>query len=817
MHARAIPATTVGCLMTATLMNAPVAAHAVPDAQMAVASATVAKAKAAPEVMGIASFAGLPLRGAKVSVRTTRGKRIPLVGAQRRTGKYGHIHVRVKHLPRVFVLEVTGGRYGTKTLRGTTLASIGDAKESGEYVNAGTTIMVNHLLGGSSRRSRVNPAVAMGSAKRIARFLGLPKPQRLLSIGQFTHVRFSAFDPKLLAKKANKAPTVERYLASLAQEARSPRVTHTFRPKHNAKVSSAGASLAEDCEGITGCILSSLGSLVSSLVGAAAQAGVCQVGESVPLVASLGGCTEGNQIAAILELLTQMQQQLNEMQAQLNQMSRMLANQAQATAFNYSQISQLQLALSSWQLDLTELASPSVDVNPIPDVPLAVSTLPSDLCAAAYTSGSIPSGFTQSPYQACVDAAKNSAGFLDSWFKTILNSMTGFTRDISSDDLLIPGYQNALTGGGVQMITGTEQNALNQMIDSFVGLQATAFQYALAWQTFQYAWTGQPPTCPSATLPDSFENPTAFALLTSSPCNTALTAMFVVSLQEYIGSQYGPRTSLPNEVVIDAVNASNQADVPVWWAYPVDISSWTAGFSSTWPYYPGFTGNYTNNPLASPTSPVQITSKYPDTFTFSTDSQNGTLVSHVTTAYLKAMPSSTSTNNGLRKAGFVGVGLGEGSEAMPQGYGMWWANLGSGIQNWTFTNGGGCGGWPLIGNVYSCTAGVAGYVMNPMPAYPLPLGAGINGTYATTYQDLTGSSTGLNACSAGQALASWGNNPPPKSSITITDTVQMCPRASKNGSKNYYGLLVDTTPGDVLWTTAPFSAWQSDSVPALGD
>ena len=817
MHARAIAATTVGCLMTATLMNAPVAAHAVPDAQLMLASAPAAKAKAAPEVMGIASFAGLPLRGAKVSVRTTRGKRIPLVGAQRRTGKYGHIHVRVNRLPRVFVLEVTGGKYGSKSLRGTTLASIGDAKETGEYVNAGTTIMVNHLLGGKDKPSRVARQAAMRSAKRISRFLGLPEPKRMFSLGQLAHVRFSAFDPKLLARKASKAPSVERYLAALADEARSPRATHTFRTKHRAKVSAASASLSADCGGITECIVSSLGSLVSSLLGSAAKAGVCMVGNSVPLVASLGGCTEANQISEILALLTQMQQQLNEMQAQLNQMSKMLANQSQATAYNYSQISQLQLALSSWQLDLNELASPSVQVNQIPTTPLPVTTSPSDLCVAACTSGTIPSGFTQSPFQACSDAAKNSASFLGSWYTTILNSMTGFTRGISTDDLLIPAYQNALTGAGTQMITGTQQNALNQMVDSFVGLQATAFQYALAWQTFQYAWTGQPPTCPNTALPTSFANPAGFALQTTGPCNTALTALFVVSLQDYIGSKYGPRSALPNEVVIDAVGTYNQAAAPVWWAYPVDISSWTAGFSSTWPYYPGFTGNYTTNPTASPTTPVQITSNYPDTFTFSVASQNSTLVSHATTAYLKSMPSGSSTNSALRKAGFVGVGLGEGSQAMPQGYGMWWANLGSGIQNWTFTNGAGCGGWPLIGNLYSCTQGVAPFVMNPMPPYPLAPGAGINGTYATSYQDLTGSSTGLNNCSANQALASWGNNPPPNSSITVSNNVQMCPRASKNGSRNYYGLLIDTTPGDVLWTLAPFSAWQSDTVPVLGD
>ena len=73
--------------------------------------------------------------------------------------------------------------------------------------------------------------------------------------------------------------------------------------------------------------------------------------------------------------------------------------------------------------------------------------------------------------------------------------------------MVAPTYQTGLSNGGTQLITGDAQNSLNQLLSSFVGMQAAAYQAALAWQTFSFAWTGQQVTCPNTPLPTQFTDP----------------------------------------------------------------------------------------------------------------------------------------------------------------------------------------------------------------------------------------------------------------------------------------------------------------------
>ena len=90
-------------------------------------------------------------------MRTLTGRPLTVRGPVRRTGRTGVFHVRVRHLPEFFQVEVRGGKFGHRRLRNRVLRSIGWARRRGEVVNQASTIAAYNLTTQSPRQLRRHP------------------------------------------------------------------------------------------------------------------------------------------------------------------------------------------------------------------------------------------------------------------------------------------------------------------------------------------------------------------------------------------------------------------------------------------------------------------------------------------------------------------------------------------------------------------------------------------------------------------------------------------------------------------------------------
>lgn len=816
----------------ATLGIGLVPGHAAPSQSTVEVSATAPPVRAAahrPEwghAMGVAGLNGHPLRRGRVRVLTTSGRPLTVRGPVRRTGRAGVFHVRVRDLPRFFVVEVRGGRFGSKHMAGKRLRAIGSARERGEVVNEASTIAANHLLNNPRAARRHPKAAAHRATRHTARFLGLHRPRHLFSLGLAARTVSVAYDPQRVFRQARRSG-FNSSMRHWARQVGNSRTRHSFTPRHYEVVplgaqrrSQGKGGPAPACVGVTECLLVVLKNTAVSLVGSAAHAGVCQLNGGSPLVASLTGCGTDAELARILNLLDAMNEQLTNMEQQLTTILTMLADQAQTTAYNTSDLPQLEGVIESWLLDMLELSDPAVDVQPLAPIP---ATSPADeICAAAYTSsGQVPApyqgyAFTQTPYQACLNAGANTGEFIGpssdgSWATSIFQALTGYGAGFPPDDLLAPTYQDSLSNGGTQLITGTAQNTLNQLLSSFIGLQATAFQLTQTWQTFAYAWTDQPVTCPQTPLPTSFADPAAQPLTMTGPCATAVTALFELSLEAYIAQNLGPRAQLPAPVILDTYNAVGAADVPVWWSQAVDISGKTMADNPD--YYPYFIANsyrpdyvpWDESPVANPTTPVPIITNSSDTFTFGNPGQVTGLARDALNA-----TKNTDIDNALADVGFAGPGV---------WWIMNWSNLGTTVDSWAFTPGKSCSGWPSQGPIYLCVPGAAPYQNGNFP-FGTEQGAGVLGTYAAAYVTV-GSNNAVSLKNCQSSVATWNVPPhpsPAEAANVLPGVAQLCIAGSNqnpNGDPGYYGLLIDTTAGDVLWSDGIYQQWQNQSVPVI--
>lgn len=835
MIPRALAGLSVSALLAAGLVTGPVSAAEPLRSDSASAPSVSAFASASHpkwgHVMGIADLNEMPVRNGRVTVRTLTGQRLAVRGPLRRTGRTGVFHVQVRHLPEFFLVEVRDGRFGHRSMGGRVLRSIGWARERGEVVNQASTIAAYNLTTHSRAQLRQHPKRLTHKATRqTARLLGLHNPRHRFSLGLAGRTRSVAYDPGRAFGHAQRHG-FNRTLKRLGRQASLGVGHRDFAPRHylgasplgsRSKSKSQALGVAPACEGVTDCLLVVLKNTAVSLVGSGVQAGICKTTSGVPVVASLTGCGTSQDISQILSLLNAMNEQITNLEAQMTEVLAMLAQGGQTAAFNNSGLKQLDGVYEAWLMDLLELSDPAVTVQPLSVLPAASSV--AQICTAAYTtSAQIPDpydgySFTQTPYAACQDAGNNTGDYLGAtptgaWATSIFQALTGYGPGYAPDDLLAPTYQTGVSAGGTKMITGADQNTLNQLLSSFVGMQAAAYQSALAWQTFESAWTGQQVTCPNTPLPSQFTNPENQPLSMTGPCATTVTALFETSVEAYIMQNLGPRSVLPAATVLDTYNSVGAADVPVWWSAAVDVTaaSWYGGGNEYYPYAPTDVTDYvpvSQSPLATPTTPVPVVTTSSDTFTFGNTSQLMTLANH-------AMSASTqkSINPALNDVGFEGPGswiymaytylvtdvqrMGFQTECTmdhcPPPYGV--ASCGASyLQPGTIPAG--------SGSVYDCYPDQerVGLVF-----------AGVYGTYGGTYLALDNNVVTTKTCGL---AAGWSppSLPQPSGQSPWCTPPQ---NVEDPDDDSYYGLLLDTTPGDVLWSNTPFQQWQNSTIPVI--
>ncbi len=786
-------------------------------------------------VMGIADLNNKPVRKGRVSVHTLTGRPLTVRGPVRRTGRTGVFHVRVRNLPEFFQVEVRGGKFGHRRLRNRVLRSIGWARERGEVVNQASTIAAYNLTTQSPRQLRRHPKrMTRQSTRRTARLLGLHRPRHRFSLGLAARTTSQVYDPGRAFVQAQRGG-FNQALKRWGTKASSRHAHRTFEPRRyrgntpigwDSKGRHHKLGVTPACEGVTACLLVVLKNTAVSLVGSGVKAGICKAGGGVPVIASLTGCGTNQNIAQILSLLNEMNEQLTNMEAQMTEILTMLAQQAQTDAYNASGLPQLEGVYDAWLMDLLELSDPAVEVQPLSVLP-ADSTIV-QICGAAYlSSAAVPDpyegySFTQTPYAACQDAGGNTGNFVGptatgAWASLIFQSLTGYGPLYPVDDLVAPTYQTGLSNGGTQLITGDAQNSLNQLLSSFVGMQAAAYQAALAWQTFSFAWTGQQVTCPNTPLPTQFTDPENQPLSMTGPCATTVTALFESSLEAYIAQNLGPRGVLPAETLLDTYNADGDAQVPVWWSAAVDVTaaSWYDGGNPWYPYSPIDNGEVSpqyvalqDSPLATPGTAVPVVSTATDTFTFGDESQLTTLTDHALAA-----SKAGSINGALSSVGFYGPGdwlymsytylvtdvqrigfetVCESEYNCPEPYGAG-SCFDDSAQPPTIPVG--------SGSIYQCYPGQG--------SSWLPY-AGVFGTYGTTYLTLNKNVVTTKSCPGGGTL--WSPDPLPDPGV-VSPWCQPPQNPADVNDASYYGLLLDTTPGDVLWSNGIYQEWQDQTIP----
>lgn len=828
----------------------PARATGVPPAIQVAASPTRGS-----EVMGAVDFGGVPVVGARVRIRTLSGKllaKLPIAGVSAVTGPTGVFRMAVPKLPEWFIVEAVGGTAGGQSHRRMRLSGFGHGKLAGQYINPATTLAVKYRAryGGSP----------MAAQRHVAGYLGLARPTTNLHLGRAGRVLSSAHDPAKLAGRASSARALTRLAGKAVRAAHQGKTTRAYRPDHYQALAlgtgSSGLALGasdeppdEGCPAITAeCLFEYMGEAVLDLVKSAA----CTNGAANnSLIADMLGCEidAGTQLAEeILAQLTAMQTELTNIQNEITALQRSVANLTSMAAYKASNFGPLQNDMDNATLALLELSAPAVTMAPF--APLAAGATAQAVCSAAYPQSSyIPASyqgktFTQTPPQACLQISQAAQDFAPpNWSNgfglTTLQAMTSWGLGNPATSAIPVVFQNQLSGGGSGLFPGSAQNALNQLLASLVGLQAQAFQVSLAWQNFYAQWTNSVISCANSPLPSSYPNPASQPMASSNPCATAQTAWFVMSLESHISTN-GPVAQLPTDpghsgsvpYVIDG-SSTSAAGGTAWWAYPVDLSGLWVDAQTLYPYYPGYGGHYQPGETAL-TPPLgqayRITADYPNNFVWPTMTQASALVADA----LRTFDQADSGNAALASAGFVGVGADDGGNSW-----MNWDYLTGNLSEWPYTfqtdwaypsslAGDGdvetfkncsSSNWPILnantGPVYGCQSLGNENIYDPAYNYTGP-GANITGVWGSQYVNTSTDKPAVAPCPSLHG-ATWGSNPVP--GITEwnkqSDGGTLCSGPSEGAEGSYYGLLRDVTVGNPLWTSAPFSSWQAQAVPAL--
>jgi Skp family chaperone for outer membrane proteins len=573
-------------------------------------------------VLGIASLGGKRLEGGKVSVLTPPSKGGWFTTSQRlkgttRTNAAGGFYVAAGCLPEFFVVTVTGGTLDGEPFTGT-ISTLGRASEPAVIVTPVTTVAVQY--------ARANRGVSLlKSVSRVKKYFGVVDyGPRLVDLGMGSRVVSSAFDPVAFMAAADGAGGLKAFTGKLAGRVASGKV-RSFKPMAYVADARPGYAPAPDGPSDGSALTSSvirprggLSSTLSSIAGKAAVAETCKL--LGPSIASdlAGVCPPdySSALDAINQSLVRISQQLDELQESVDEIIVMLdamqvqlndiqttvnkilqqqlkteaqaAQEAYATAYNYSSATEISALVNQAAFDVMILGSlPLVAEDTWPTVPSGASV--EDKCLTTYSKYNITSGAYagQNPLALCKDYQYRTSGLFDNstYNMKLYKALTG-AGATPQGDLLPYNQQQALTSGANAPV---KQELLKQAFDQMGQLgQLMDIGYAMyaAWQMFEYAvTTGDTVACPNLTVSGSF--PANTAINTSSACNTLQSGLFTASVQNQVA---GKVTVTPAGSVADPRNNY------VWWGYPVDVSGTT--YNSTYfPLYPSDDGSNPYNPV----------------------------------------------------------------------------------------------------------------------------------------------------------------------------------------------------------------------------
>jgi hypothetical protein len=584
-------------------------------------------------VLGLASVAGQRLVGGKVSVLTRPSKGGWFTKAQRlkgaaKTNAAGGFYVAARCLPEYFVVSVTGGTVNGVPFTGT-LTSLARASEPAVIVTPVTTVAVEY-----SRSHRGAPPVKV--ARLVKKHFDLVDyGPRLVDLGMGSRVISSAFDPAAFMKAAERDGGLAVFARKSAGRIGSGKV-RSFAPANYVPKQRPGYGPAPDgpSDGVTvtqagavrprGGVSSALSSIAGkAMVGetckllgpsiASDLAGVCPTDYSSALDAinqSLIAISKQldelqESVDEIIDMLTVMEQQIADLQASVNKIIQQnikseaqAAQQAYATAYNYSSATEVSSLVEQAVFDIVILGSlPLTQEDTWTTV--APSATVESKCLTVYSKYNITSGeyAGQNPLSLCKDYQYRTSGLFDNntYNMKLYRALTG-ASGTPQGNLLVYQQQQALTSGANAPI---KQEILKQSFDQMGQLgQLMDIGYAMygAWQTFEYAiTTGDLAACPNLTVSGTF--PANTTITTSSACNTLQSGLFTASVQNQIAG----KIALP-----PAGSVSDPRNNYVWWGYPLDVAGGTYQSTSelpskpmppsTFPWYPTDDGSYPYNP-----------------------------------------------------------------------------------------------------------------------------------------------------------------------------------------------------------------------------
>lgn len=586
-------------------------------------------------VLGLASVGGKRLEGGKVSVltkpsRAAKGwftKTEKLKGTSK-TNAAGGFFVRAGCLPEYFMVTVTGGTLDGEPFTGT-ISTLGRASEPAVIVTPVTTVAVRYAR---SHRG-ASPVKVAGLVKR--HFDLVDYGPRLVDLGMGSRVVSSAFDPAAFMKAAERDGGLAAFARKSAGRIGAGKV-RSFAPADYTPTLRPGYAPAPDgpSDGVTvtqagavrpmGGVSSALSGIAGkALVGETCEllgpsiasdlAGVCPTDYSSALDAieeSLATISKQldelqESVDEIIDMLNVMQQQIADLQTSVNKIIQQnikseaqAAQQAYATAYNYSAATEVSDLVSAAVFDVVILGSlPLEQEETWTTVPVSADV--ADKCEVAYSKYDISSGeyASQNPLLLCKDYQYRTSGFADNnaYNAKLYQALTG-AKGTPQGDLLIYQQQQALTSGANAPV---KQEILKQSFDQMGQLgQLSDIGYAMlaAWQTFEYAvTTGDLAACPNLTVSGTF--PANTVINTSSACNTLQTGLFTASVQNQIAG----KIALP-----PAGSVADPRNNYVWWGYPLDVAGGTYQSTSvtpskpmppsTFPWYPTDDGSYPYNP-----------------------------------------------------------------------------------------------------------------------------------------------------------------------------------------------------------------------------
>jgi hypothetical protein len=565
-------------------------------------------------VLGLASVGGKRLEGGTVSVLTkpSRGakgwftKSEKLKGTSK-TNAAGGFFVRAGCLPEYFVVTVTGGTLDGVPFTGT-ISTLGRASEPAVIVTPVTTVAVQY--------ARANRGVSsLKSVSRVKKYFGVVDyGPRLVDLGMSSRVLSSAFDPAALMVAADRDGGVATFAQKVAKRIGGGKV-RSFAPAEYVVNARPGYAPAPDGPSDGTAASSAIrpkAGISSALSGIAGKAAVGETCELLgPSIASdlAGVCPTdySSALEAITDSLDLISKQLDELQQSVDDINTTLANmevqlneiqssldqlyqddlkkdasdaqQAYATAYNYSSATEVSSLAKQAVTDIVVLGSLPLEAEDTwPTVSVGASV--QDKCLTVYSKYNITSGkyAGQNPLQLCTDYQYRTSSLFDNntYNMFLYKALTG-ADGTPQNDLLVYQQQQALTKGAHAPIS---QELLKQSFDQMGQLgELMDIGYAMygAWQMFEYAvTTGDTVACPNLTVSGTF--PANTTITTSSACNTLQSGLFTASVQNQVAS----KIALP-----PAGSVADPSNNYVWWGYPLDISGGSfATAPGSFPWYP---------------------------------------------------------------------------------------------------------------------------------------------------------------------------------------------------------------------------------------